>query len=352
MRAAMNNTIQWTALGALLLLTACSGGASFDTNTRDASPPTIHDDGGAGPTPTDAQVSIPRDAAPAPSPRDSGAPTPQPARDAGAVTPPPTPPPPTPPPPTAACPVAAHRLWFDDFETNDHRNWTGHNYAESWGNTCDTTELSTESPRAGAGRYVQRSDNTCGSVEDVHRGYGGLQFSGETVAPEFTNTGAGFSAPNGMVSTFYVWFHAGYPFGGGRWVNFFSVFPACDYSERMITLGLDEADGILRPAHYWPEGSIEISPGAPPMPSGQWVRITVYLNYATGDMHVWQNGQSVVHARGIVRSDRMCQFHWGLYSSGDNDDLLLYEDDKSVWKLDAPLTDSTREPWLDESCEP
>jgi hypothetical protein len=248
------------------------------------------------------------------------------------------------------CPNAT-RLWFDDFETNDHRNWTGRGYGEGWGNNCETTRISTEMPRPGGGQYVQRSDNTCRSIEDVHRGYGGLQFSGNTVLPGHTNTGTGFSAPNGMVSTFWVWIRAGYSFGGGRWMNVFSVFPDCAYNSSMITLGLDNPDGILRPAHHWPQGRLTISPGAQALPMGQWVRLTVYLNFASGQMHVWQNGRSLFHVDNITRSiHSMCQFHWGLYSSGDNTNILMYEDDKSVWRLDEPLRNFTEEPWLDDIC--
>ena len=117
--------------------------------------------------------------------------------------------------------------------------------------------------------------------------------------------------------------------------------------ERVITLGLDQPDGILRAAHYWPEGTMEIAPSAPSFPLGRWARVTVLLDLHAGAMHVWQDGAVVEHVRGIARATRtMCQWHWGLYASGDNTDVVLYEDDVVVWRLDEPWADAAREPWL------
>jgi hypothetical protein len=45
----------------------------------------------------------------------------------------------------------------------------------------------------------------------------------------------------------------------------------------------------------------------------------------------------------------MCQWHFGLYASGPNDDITLYEDDLSIVKLLAPLTNFTNEPWFSSS---
>jgi len=239
-------------------------------------------------------------------------------------------------------------MWRDDFETGDYSSWTGRNYDANWGNSCQNNAITTVHPHSG--RYAQRSEIVCSSSEDVHRGYGGLQWNGDTVRAEYTNTGVGMSAPNGIVTTFETWLEAGYAFGGGKWLSLFTINPTCGYTERVITLGLDNPDGILRAAHYWPEGTQTISRGAPAFPMGRWVRVTVYLNLANGQMHVWQDGQSVLHIDNIVRStESLCQWHWGLYASGDNTDVVMYEDEKVVWRLDQPLTDFTREPWLGET---
>jgi hypothetical protein len=241
-------------------------------------------------------------------------------------------------------------MWREDFESGDYARWTGRSYMSGWGDACQSNGLTTMHPHSGSS--AQRSEIVCRSTspDGVHRGYGGLQFSGDMVLRDYTNQGAGLDAPNGIVTTFHAWLEAGYPFTDGRWMSLFTVNPTCDYTERVITLGLDNADGILRPAHYWPEGSLTIEPSAVAMPRGRWVRITVYLNFHSGEMHVWQDGQSIEHVTGIVRRTRtMCQWHWGLYASGDNTDVVLYEDDKVIWKLEQPWTDFSREPWLGET---
>lgn len=246
--------------------------------------------------------------------------------------------------------LRATQLWSEDFETGDHRRWTSRSYSEDWGDECQSTAISTA--RAHSGRHSQRSEIVCESrsPEGVHRGYGGLQLSGAQVLPQHTNSGTGLDAPHGIVTTFWTWLDAGYAFEDGRWVSLFTINPSCDYTDRVVTLGLDQRDGVLRAAHYWPEATQTIERGAPPMPMRQWVRVTVYLNLYTGDMHVWQDGRSVLHVEGIHRRmTTMCQWHWGLYASADNTDVVLFEDDMSVWKLDQAWTDWSREPWLGET---
>lgn len=248
--------------------------------------------------------------------------------------------------PSGDC-VRATEMWREDFEADGYARWTGGSYGEDWGDACQSTARTAEHPYAGA--RAQRSEIVCASrsPDGVHRGYGGLQFAGDRVLSAYTNTGTGLEAPLGIVTTFHAWLEAGSRFGEGRWVSLFTINPSCDYTQRVITLGIDQPDGILRAAHYWPEGSMEIDPSAPSFPLGRWVRVTVYVNLQTGDMHVWQDGASVEHVRGIVRTVRaMCQWHWGLYASGDNTDVVLYEDDKIVWRLEQPWTDWSREPWL------
>ncbi len=248
--------------------------------------------------------------------------------------------------PTGPC-VRATELWREDFESGDHRRWTSSSYGESWGDACQSTAITRDGAHGGSG--AQRSEIVCASrsPDGVHRGYGGLQWNGERVLPEYTNSGAGLDAPHGIVTTFWTRLDAGYPLGDGRWLSLFTISPACDYSERVITLGLDQPDGILRAAHYWPEGRMDIEPSATAMPLGRWTRISVYLNLHRGEMHVWQDGQSIEHVSGIVRGTRtMCQWHWGLYASADNTDLVLVEDDKIVWRLDEAWTDWSREPWM------
>lgn len=250
--------------------------------------------------------------------------------------------------PVEGC-IAADRLFAEDFESGGPRAFTGSSYDDAWGNACQGNR--TQSDVVHGGRYAQRSEITCRSSEDVHRGYGGLQFSGDRLLPGYTNTGTGLSAPNGVVSTHWVRLRAGEPIQDGRWVSFFTVNPSCDYSARVITLGLDQPDGVLHAAHYWPEGSERLMPGAMPFPRERWVRLTILVDLDDGVLHVWQDGQSTVHVTGIVRPlSTYCQFHWGLYASGDNTDVELYEDDFTLHRLTSPWTDWSREPWITATC--
>jgi hypothetical protein len=241
--------------------------------------------------------------------------------------------------------VGADLVFAEDFESGGPRAFTGMTYDDAWGDGCQST--ATRGGLAHGGSFAQRSEIVCASSEDVHRGYGGLQFEGDRVASAYTNTGVGLVAPSGVVSTHWVHLRAGAPFRDGRWLTVLSLEPSCDYTSRALTVGLDRADGLLHAAHFWPEGSERVEPGAVPMPYEQWVRLTFYLDLDDGVLHVWQDGRSTLHVTGIVRvPTSYCQWHWGLYASGDNTDVVLHEDDFALHRLHAPWTEWSREPWL------
>jgi hypothetical protein len=251
----------------------------------------------------------------------------------------------------------AKLLWFEDFETGDYARWTGHSYGAAWGNDCQDNAFSTL--KAASGRRSHRSVVTCRytSEGNVHRGYGGLQFSGDRVLPEYTNSGVGISAPYGVVNTFYRWLEPPTRFANGKWVSFFTVNDDCAWQEDVMTLGLEDPSNILAAAHYWSGkgGTRTFVKDAPGFPFGRWVRITVYVNYFDGVMHVWQDGKAISHVTFSREKNTICQWHWGLYASGDNDNLVLYEDDNSIWKLGQPWTDFSIEPFFGKSvavCEP
>jgi hypothetical protein len=252
---------------------------------------------------------------------------------------------PEPEPEPGAC-VRARRLWFEDFETGNYERWTGQSYFSDWGNHCQDNDFSTLTARSG--RSSHRSEITCRSHDSVHRGYGGLQFSGDEVLPYYTNRGTGTDAPNGIVNTFWARLDTPYEFGSGRWFSFWTINNDCTWGDRVITLGLEDATRRLTPAHVKESGgTVTFSPGAPGFPFGEWVRVTIYVNYHRGEMHVWQNGESVVHGTFRRPTTAICHWHWGAYASGDNDDVVLFEDDNSLWKLEERWTDFSTEPWFE-----
>jgi hypothetical protein len=245
-----------------------------------------------------------------------------------------------------AC-VTATRLWFDDFETGDYSRWTSNDYGTGWGNDCQSNGFSTD--HAVSPTHANRSEIVCPYTIDgnVHRGYGGVQFDGDNVVPAYTNTGTGTDAPFGLVNTFHSWMDTATVFQNGRWFSFWTVNGSCDWSEEVLTLGLEDPSNLLAAAHYQPGGGTrDYLPGAPGFPTGRWVRITIYVNYPGGVMHVWQDGESISHVTFTRATTTICQWHWGAYASGDNDDIVLYEDDNSIWKLGEAWTDFDVEPWF------
>lgn len=241
----------------------------------------------------------------------------------------------------------AKRLWFEDFETSDYSRWTSKTYGSDWGNACQGNALSAlqaESPT-----HSNRSEIVCAYTAEgnVHRGYGGLQFSGDNLVPAYTNTGTGIDAPYGIVNTFHSWLDTTSVFQNGKWFSFWTVNSDCGWADDVLTLGLEDPSNRLAAAHYQPGGGTRtFLPGAPGFPLGRWVRITIYVNYYTGIMHVWQDGQEISHVTFVRPKRTICQWHWGAYASGDNDNLVLFEDDNSIWKLEQEWTDMSREPYF------
>jgi hypothetical protein len=257
--------------------------------------------------------------------------------------------------PTAGSPagecVQATRLWSEDFESSGYAAWTGGAYGETWGDACQSTARSTEA--AVSGTRSQRSEIVCAYTNDtVHRGYGGIQFAGDVPLTQFTGAGTGIDAPHGVVNTFWVRLDSETVFDGGRWVSLFTALTDCNWSstDQVITLGIEDASGRLAAAHYqWGAGGERIfDADAPSLPRGEWTRITIYLNAHDDEMHVWQDGKSVQHVTFDRALTTLCHFHWGLYASADNDDIVLFEDDNSVWKLGQAWTDFELEPYLGE----
>jgi hypothetical protein len=245
---------------------------------------------------------------------------------------------------TSGC-HAAHQLWFDDFETGDYRRWTGNTYGNDFGDSCQNTAVSTE--QAVSPTHSERSDVVC-TYSDSQRGYGILQFSGDSVLANFTNAGTGIDAPNGIVTIQHLYLVSPTVFENGKWLSLWGMDGACDWSDAVLSIGFEDSSNRLAAAHYQDEGTgtRTFLPNAPSFPRGQWVRLTVFLSFYDGHMYIWQDGKPVSDVTFQRPLKTMCQFHWGIYASHDNDDIVLFEDDYSVWKLDKPWTDFSVEPWF------
>lgn len=241
-------------------------------------------------------------------------------------------------------------LWSTNFETGDYSAFTG-NFYDNDSSECNTAQIDTD--RSVSPTRSSRSRISCAKPDSSHRGYGGVQFRGDTPMESYTNSGSGIDAPNGVVSTWWVWLDTPYDFENGRWFSWFTANGACNYGETVITLGLSDATRQVRSGHIpGTGGQITYAPNAPTYPLRTWARFTVYLNYYEGVMRVWMNAQKVFDATFSRPSRQICQWHWGNYASAGNSDITLYEDDMSIWKLTAPLSDTTGEPWLGNTVSP
>lgn len=238
--------------------------------------------------------------------------------------------------PSQGC-LSATSLWCENFELNNYSRWSGTYSAPT---SCESTGFTSEHPRAGSKAHKSRV--LCATASS-HRGYAGLRFQGDVVLPSqsIPSTG-GIDAPNGVVVTLWSWVDSSYTFDSNRWLSLLTCTNDCSNNwNGVITLNLDDSSMRLKPVHV---SSVAYAPNAPAFPRGQWNRITVYLNYYAGSMHVWQNGAKVCSATFSRPSNRMCQWHFGLYASGPNSDITLYEDDYSIVRLNQPMVNFTAEP--------
>ncbi|PRP91361.1 hypothetical protein ENSA5_56270 [Enhygromyxa salina] len=241
----------------------------------------------------------------------------------------------------------AELLWFEDFESGTYDAWTG-GYDPEWSG-CTTNGFSSE--YAVSGTQSHWSAISCGSGNS-HRGYGGVQFDGDTPLPAYTNVGVGTDAPYGIVNTYWSRLSVPYTFGNGRWFSYWTINSDCGWNEDVITLGLEEPSHRLTPAHIVNTGgTVTFEPDAPTVALDTWMRTTIYINLVDETIHIWHDGQKLLSGEVARPTSDVCQWHWGAYASGDNDDVQLWEDDISIWKLQAPWPDFAVEPYFGETIE-
>ncbi len=175
-------------------------------------------------------------------------------------------------------------LWCENFETSNYDRWTGAYYIPTG---CETNGFTSD--KAHSGSLSHRSRVLCATA-DSHRGEGGLRFQGNNLVPHYAiPSPGGINAPYGVVVTLWNWVDAPAPFDATRWLSFMTVTDDCSNDwNGVVTLSLDDPSMLLRPAHV---SSTTYSVNAPAFQLRRWNRITVYINYHTEEMHVWQNGR-------------------------------------------------------------
>jgi hypothetical protein len=253
-----------------------------------------------------------------------------------------------PPPQTGAGTV----LWCEDWSLfNNYSRWTGTFYDDN--NPC--TQAGFNDVLFNTAAYSHRSQITCaGGINGVHRGYAALRFQGDDILHSFgAPSSGGIIAPHGIIVQFRNYLSVPYIFNSwkqGTWMSMMTATDDCSNAwARVITLNLDDPTMRLRPTHV---SGIQYTLGAPAFPRDQWNRVTVYLNLFSGQMHVWQNGVKVCHAWFTRPTTQTCQYHFGLYASGVNNDITYYEDDLRIIRLNEPLLNLVGEPTFPDIAMP
>ena len=237
--------------------------------------------------------------------------------------------------------LQVQHIWCEDWEVGNYSRWTG-----SYGAPTSCEQTGFNGQKFVTPTHSHRSAVVCATSQS-HRGYAGLRFQGDNVVPSFsTPSSGGIDAPHGLIVSFWSWLKVPYTFSPTKWMSLMTVTHDCSNTwADVITLNLDDSTMKIKPVHV---NSVSYAPNAPSMPLEQWVRTTVYINFNTDVLHVWQNGQKVCSATFNSVGSKMCQWHWGLYASGNNTDIVLHEEDLRIVKLLEPLTNFTQEPVYDE----
>jgi hypothetical protein len=232
--------------------------------------------------------------------------------------------------------VTGAALWCENFDLANYSRWSMPYYPTTG---CESNGFTSELAFSPAQSHKSRV--LC-STADSHRGYGVLRFQGDSVLPAIVPSTGGIDAPNGVVVTMWKWLDAPYTFDSTRWLSLFTATHDCSNNwVQTLSVNIDDSSMRLKPVRV---DGVQYAPNAPAMPLRQWVRITMYLNFHTGDLHIWQNGTKVCQAWFTRPSTRVCQFHFGLYASGPNSNVTLYEDNYSIVKLSQPMTNFALEP--------
>jgi hypothetical protein len=235
-------------------------------------------------------------------------------------------------------------VWESGFETGFPGEWSGYDNG-SWspdGNMpAGRVSAWTIVDRA-SGEPVLEGDHAyrgwiTAAAGDSHRAYPGIH---DHV----------YATP--LVNTFWVYLDVDTDrLGGGDWVHFgtWGNWTGTDGQWALHTMSM--RDRRVEFAHTDPFLGEWIGPSpAPDFPLRQWVRFTVYIDYAgtTGFVQAWQDGVPILRADvsqlAAHPGDSLITAHWGMYAAAAVDHGTQYNDAIRLWALDAPLSDLQTEP--------
>ena len=206
--------------------------------------------------------------------------------------------------------------------------WSGRPNLPGGNGPCNSWNV-INNEEAVSGTHAFKGEVTC-TMEDGHRAYPTLQR--QVQSP--------------LVNTWWVWLDSNF---AGNWISMSTVDSNCNWGSTLTT-----AVGSSR---YWTPFHLpvfgqgvynDLSNNL--FPTKEWVRLTIYVKFTGGQngyMHGWMNGEEMFSGA-VTRSQTSgCQWHWGLYASPDNNDVLMYEDDIRIYSLDDDWPDFSVEPYFD-----
>ncbi len=175
-----------------------------------------------------------------------------------------------------------------------------------------------------------------GAAADSHRAYPVLHTSVETP----------------LVNTFWVYLDVDYAkLSQTDWIHFGTWGNEDGGAGEWALHTMSVRDKKLEFAHTAPFGGTYIGPTPQPdFPLKKWVRFTAYLHYtgSSGKVQVWQDGVAVLKADvaqlATNPGTKVTRAHWGMYASATTAQGTQYNDDITIYRLAAPLTDLVKEP--------
>ena len=145
-----------------------------------------------------------------------------------------------------------------------------------------------------------------------------------------------------LVNSFWIYFETDYRLLQSQpenWISFATFSNSLQWKD-LFTLSISER-GII---HMWNLDWRYVE--APKtFPVRRWVRLTVYIDYASGAVVVWQDGVRIMfgnYRKGTQMALRRA--HWGLYTSPKVTSTTVYQDEVAIWKLSTPWRSNEEPP--------